>query len=230
VSNPSWLLLLLLVKHFFPPLTPSSYIKRRISLAVAAGNEKGDKRWLKYIKIITDDYNNRPVTGCQMKRNEVTRENEMKLLAEKLGADDVAPVFNTRLLRSFSAKTHQALGFAFKRGDRVLLANDVNHETTARLATGGAFTKKSVVGSFGSKIYTVNEALLRANATHYVMVYSLQGLPGIWYDFELTLANRFAGSTPEEVEAVKLRQVERDAKLRAVAAAKRRKAAANRWK
>jgi hypothetical protein len=197
---------------------------------VAAGNERGDHRWLKYIEIVTRDYNDRPVTGCQMKRNEVTRENEMQLLAQKLGADDVAPVFNTRLLRSFSDKTRKALGFAFDRGDRVLLANDVNHETTARLATGGAFTKKSVVGSFGSKIYTVAEAYLRANRTHYVMCYSLQGLPGIWYSYELTPANRFAGSDPQEIEAVRQRQVERDAKLRSVAAAKRKKAAANRWK
>ena len=202
------------------------YLKRRLALATAA-NDPGDKNWLQHIQPIVDDYNSRPVTGCSMRRDAVTQQTELKLLAQKLGADDVTPIFNTRLLRGVSAKTMQTLGFKYNVGDGVLVANEANYETTARLAAGGGFAKKSVVGHFGTKVYTVSEGFLKANDTHYLMVYHLKGLQGIFYDHDLTPAT-FAGRGPEAEQAAAALQATRDVKLRAQAAAQRQKAA--RWK
>jgi hypothetical protein len=201
------------------------YLKRRLAVATAA-NDKGDKNWIQHVASVVDDYNGRKCKGTNIRRVDVTRKNELEVLSQRLGVENVYPIMNTKLLRGLSEATLKALRARFRAGQKVLLATDSNYETGARLAAGaGAFGKKSVEGSFSSKVYTVQEVLLKANETHYIIVYKLAHLEGVYYQNELIPAT-FAGSGPEAEEAARQLQDAREVKLRRLAAAKRRKRAA----
>jgi hypothetical protein len=84
-------------------------------------------------------------------------------------------------------------------------------------AGGGAFAKVSVVGSYGRKVYVVSAAFLKANRTHYIEVYSLEKMEGVYYAGDLKPAP-FAGSDDVARKAL---QAVRDAAAKK-AAAKRR--------
>jgi hypothetical protein len=199
------------------------HCKRFLGLALAA-NDKGDRNWLKHVPSVVDAWNARPTSGTDVARRDVTKANELEVVAAKLGVDDPVAHVNARLIRAMSDRTRRALGFRYAVGDRVLLANKSGYETGARLATasaGGGFAKTSVVGSYGTKVYTVSAAFLKASKTHYIMVYGLAGTEGLYYAGDLTPAT-FAGVGADAEAADATRQATREAKLRARAAAKRR--------
>ena len=197
------------------------YVKRRLGLALAAN---GDRNWVRHVASVVDDYNSRPVSGTTVARSAVTKANELEVLAEKLGVEDLVPHVNSRLIKSMSPATRAAVGFRYAAGDRVLLANKANYETVARLeqaaSGGGAFAKTSVVGSYGSKVYVVSSAFLKANRTHYIPVYGLEKMEGVYYAGDLKPAT-FAGSGAAADASRQERQAAKDAAVRK-AAAKRR--------
>ena len=199
------------------------YVKRRLGLALAA-NGGGDRNWVRHVDGIVADYNARPVSGTRFARASVNKANELRVLADKLGVQDLVPHVNSRLVRSMSTATRAAVGFRYRVGDRVLLANKANYETVARLeqaaSGGGAFAKTSVVGSYGRKVYVVSSAFLKANRTHYIPVFGLEKMAGVYYTGDLKPAT-FAGVGDAADAARRDRQAERDRAARK-AASKRR--------
>ena len=106
----------------------------------------------------------------------------------------------------------------------MLLANKANYETVARqeqaASGGGAFAKTSVVGSFGRKVYVVSSAFLKANRTHYVPVFGLEKMEGVYYAGDLKPAT-FAGVGAAADAARTDRQAERDRAARKAASRRR---------
>jgi hypothetical protein len=203
------------------------YLKRRISIGTAA-NPKGDRVWLKHVDPVVKDFNDRLCKGTNFKRSEVNKGNELEVLAQRLGVKDVTHVHNTRLLRGLSDRTLDALKVRFRPKQKVLLASAVNYETGARLeAKAGKFGKKSLEGYYSTKIYTVSEAFLKANDTHYIITYKLRNLHGVFFEQDLIPAN-YSGSGPEADLAAQEVQAERERKLRKIASDKRKRRAAER--
>ena len=159
-----------------------AYLKRRLGVAMAA---RGDNNWVDALPHVLADHNRRPVSGTDVRRSDVNKKNELAVAAMRqgLGAKgDASVLVNTHLHHSFSPRMLKAIDFRFKPGDRVLLSRSANYESAAKLAGGGdAFGKVSVHGAYFPKPYTVTEAFLKANATHFIMAYRLAGLEGPYY-------------------------------------------------
>jgi hypothetical protein len=196
-----------------------------------AANDPGDRNWIKHLPSVLHHANEKKVVGApKFKRSEVTKANELQVLAAKMGAKDCVPLINTRLIRCMSERTRKLLNFKFKKNDKVLLAASSSYETVARLARSeGKFTKSSVAGDYDPTVRVVKDAFLKANKTHYVHCYELYNLEDVYYTNELVSA-AFAGTGEEAEQRQAARQAAREAKLRAAAAKKRAKRRAERWK
>lgn len=159
------------------------YIKSRISISLSL-NDPNDRNWLQHLDGIVADYNNRFVKNSTIRRKDVNRSNVMKLLAQQYGVQDFSAILNTNVLGSFSKGLRKAIGFKHQPGSRVLLSRSANYNLK-----GGAFLKKSVEGSYGKKVYIVEDCFLKANAkNYYCLVYTLKGFKGIVYPSEIVPA------------------------------------------
>jgi hypothetical protein len=186
------------------------YLKDRLGTALAL-NESNDRNWLKHLDPIVADYNNRMVKGATIKRVDVRRGNVMQLLAQKYGVKDFTPLFNTSVVGNFSKGLRKAIGFKHEKGSKVLLSRSANYNLKT-----DAFLKKSAEGSYGKKVYVVEDAYLKSNAKqYYSMVYRLKGMEGFFYASELipALFSEEEGAADEDAA---------DRRKKAVKARKRR--------
>ena len=144
---------------------------------------------------ILDDYNDRPTSGSNMKRSSINKYNVRELLAQLYKAEDYTPLFNTSVLGNFSDRMRKQIGFRFARGQRVLVSLSANYRIKSSL-----FTKRSVVGSYGKRVYVVKDVFLKSNSKHtYSLCYRLFGLSGLFYQTEL-LPAVFSEGDDKELE------------------------------
>lgn len=186
------------------------YLKDRLSTALSL-NDKGDNRWLSHLDTIVADYNQRLVKGTNIRRQDATKANQMKLLAQKFKVKDFEPIFNTSVVGNFSKRMFKAIGSKYIVGSKVLLSRSANYNLKS-----DAFTKKSELGSYGKKVYTVTNVFLKSNSKHfYSLMYKLKGMEGIFYSTELipALFSEEEGAPDEDLE---------DRKKKAAKAKKRR--------
>lgn len=186
------------------------YLKSRISTALSL-NARGNLDWLSHLKPILDDYNARNVRGTNIKRQDVTKKNEMKLLAQKFKVADFTPHFNTSVVGNLSGRMFKAIGAKFHRGSKVLLSRSSNYTLKS-----DAFTKKSVEGSYGKKVYEVSNVFLKStNSGFMTLMVKLKGMKGIFYQSEIipALFSEEEGAKDEDQE---------DRKKRAAKAKKKR--------
>ena len=187
------------------------YVKDRLSTALSLNN-KGDNSWLPHLQTVVDDYNQRFVKGTNIRRQDVNKSNEMKLLAQQFKVEDFTPHFNTSVVGNFSKRMYKAIGSKYHVGTKVLLARSANYTLKSDV-----FTKKSVEGSYGKKVYEVSNVFLKAtNNQFYSLMYKIKGLEGIFYATELIPA---LFSEEEEKEGTskdedKEDRKKRDAKVR----------------
>jgi hypothetical protein len=201
------------------------------ALSVALGmNKKGDNKWIDKLEGILASYNARHVKGTQMRRDEVTKDNVMELLAQKFQTREFGVYFNNAVVSNFSAKLRKGLGFKYSPGQRVLLTRAATYES-GQGKVKGAFDKKSVDGTFSRTVYVVDKAFLKDNSQHTLnMMYTLKTLEGdrplfgIYYQSEITPA-LFAGRAkkPWEEGAAAVKDPEEQAQRDKAAAARRRK-------
>ena len=159
------------------------FLKGRLATALSL-NTKGDLNWEKHLKGILEDYNSRPVKGSSIRRCDVNQKTVMKLLEQKYNVKDFTTYFNTATIGNFSDKMREAIGFKHRIGEKVLLSRSANYQLKSN-----AFTKKSVEGSYGKKVYTIEAAFLKTTAKQfYTIVYKLEGIHGIFYSSELVPA------------------------------------------
>ena len=183
-------------------------LKTKLSLALSL-NPKGDLNWEKHLPKILEEYNSHFVKGTNIRRCDVTKKNVLKVLAQKYKVADFYPAQNTAVLGNFSAKMRKAIRFKHRQGEKVLISRSANYTLKSN-----AFTKKSVEGNYGKRVFVVENAFLKSNAQHfYTMVYKVKGLDGkpldgVFYSSELIPA-LFA----EDPEAVDEDEAERKKKL-----------------
>lgn len=161
--------------------TMIGHLKSNLSIALG-NNAKGDNCWTKHLPGIVASYNEKMITGTNIKRKDISRANYGEVIAKRLGAKDYAPLINTSVSSHFSKEMRQLL-FKFQIGDKVLLARSAHYNVRMH---GGKFAKKSVIGSYGDKVYTVKKCLLKSNDRFFLNpVYRLSRLKGLYYSSEL---------------------------------------------
>jgi hypothetical protein len=158
------------------------YLKTRMSLALKAS---GEKRWVDLLPVIVDDYNSKPIPGTGgIKRNSVSKGNYVSMLERLYQSEDPGSLNNIANSANYSKRVARSL-WKFEIGDLVVLAKSVDYSRKKK----GAFDKKSVKGSFGSRVYEITGRRLKSNGKHFlVAVYSVGGLSGLYYPGELRKA------------------------------------------
>ena len=171
--------------------TMIGHLKSNLSIALG-NNARGDNCWTKHLPGIVAYYNEKKIAGTDIKRKDISRANFGEVIAKRLGAKDYSPLINTSVSSNFSKKMRQLL-FKFQVGDKVLLARSAHYNVRMQ---GGKFGKKSVIGSYGDKVYTVKKCLLKSNDRFFLNpVYRLSRLKGLYYSSELI---PFAGGGIED--------------------------------
>jgi hypothetical protein len=179
------------------------FLKRSISVGLGM-NARGDNNWLKLVEPILTNFNSKFVKGTKIRRDAVSKDNVMELLAQKYKTREFGVYFNHSVVSVFSAKMSRGLGFKFSPGQKVLLTRASTYESGESKAKG-AFEKPSVEGTFGRTVYTIDRAVLKTNeARYYVMCYYLNKLDGtklqgLYYAHELQAAS-FADRTKRSWE------------------------------
>jgi hypothetical protein len=145
-------------------------------------NDPGDNNWLRHLDPILLDYNNRCTKGTKIKRADVNKFNELKVLAQKYGVQDFTHIINGAVVGNFSPQMRKAIGFRFDKGSKVLVSRSSNYNLKS-----DAFAKRSADGSYGKKVYEVEAAYLRttSNKQFYTMVYKLKNMEALFYPTEL---------------------------------------------
>ena len=127
-------------------------LKRLLSISIfEEGGQSGGNTWIKFLKQIEHDHNNKLVPGTRFKRNEVTRFNWLEFLDELYDKDDVTMSFNSR---NIDSKTLEGLPrssklFKFSLGQEVLLSREglpfnKNEQDAAKSVSQKRFIKKAL--------------------------------------------------------------------------------------
>jgi hypothetical protein len=151
-------------------------MKERLDMACAS-----DNNWVDKIADILEAYNDRFVTGTNIRRRDVNKDNWIKVLMQRYDTRDPYPLFNLGQAGNLSEGRQRRLRFRFAVGDKVRLSNRANYTTK-----GSAFWKSSEKGSYGPRVYEVEEVRLKSNKDLFLSkVYALKGLKGLFYETEL---------------------------------------------
>ena len=158
------------------------YLKDRVAVALSL-NDRGNNRWLSHVDSVTQDYNKRFVKDTKIRRIDVNKQNEKKLLAQKYKTKEYEHIFNTSIAGNFSPELRKSVGFRFKEGDMVLVSRTANYRLK-----NDSFLKPSVEGSWGKTVYKIKRAFLKSNGRYsYRLCYKLTSptLNGSFYQSEL---------------------------------------------
>ena len=157
-------------------------MKERLSMALQL-NRQGDNNWIRHIESIVSARNKETIRGTSIVRNSVTKHNFMKVLEELYNSTDPTMLFN---LASTSSDAY-APWLAKKiwkhdLGAKVLLSRDANYQLKKDF-----FRKKSILGAYDEKVYTVKSRELKGNKFFLTPVYTLSPTRGDskYYESEL---------------------------------------------
>ena len=171
------------------------FVKERLSQALALTKSR---RWVDNVAKIVADYNSRPVTGTNVRRSSVNKNNYPHLLQQTTGLEDPTALFNLGDSSNFSEKLGNRL-FKFKLEDTVLLSREANY--LLKPNEKGIFVKPSMQGAFGPIVYRVVQRTLKNTARQFLTpVYKLRALDrkqkdpqGFFYERELSKTPAFTG-------------------------------------
>ena len=137
---------------------------------------KGGKVWINYLPAICSEYNQTKIEGTSYRRQAVNRVNFSHFLSQLLKTSEPELTFNSFKAGPFENSDWNRRIFKFDLGDRVLLARSTTWDDESEKKK--AFTKISVEGGYGKRVFTVGGRQLRASKWHksYVPVYSLTEL------------------------------------------------------
>ncbi|CAM6055381.1 unnamed protein product [Sphagnum tenellum] len=157
------------------------FLKQRITMALDL-NAKGDNNWVKHVKGIVDDYNGRVIPGTTFIRKNVEKKDFMPLLGQIFRSRE-DPTMLLNLASSTSSGYPDWMSkklWRFELNQPVLLSLDANY-----MLRKSSFSKKSITGSFGKKIYKITERVLKSNRLFVTPTYRLSGLESLYYETEL---------------------------------------------
>jgi hypothetical protein len=163
------------------------FVKERLSIAMRAN---GDGRWVVHVPSLVRDYNNQIVKGSgNVKRKDVNKNNYLDMLEKVYKSTSPSLLFNMGSVPEQSSLSKFI--WKYQVGDSVMLARRVSEDVKGR---GDAyFEKPSVKGTFGPKVYKIAGRHTKMNSGLFLCaVYSLRGVPGKYYQTDLSPA-LFAG-------------------------------------
>ena len=137
---------------------------------------KGGKYWIDYLTAITTEYNQTKIEGTSYRRQAVNRINFSHFLSQLLKTPEPELTFNSFKAGPFENADWNRRIFKFDLGDRVLLSRSATWDDEKEKKK--AFTKISVEGGFGKRVFTVGGRQLRSSKWQksYVPVFSLAEL------------------------------------------------------
>jgi hypothetical protein len=156
------------------------WVKESLSTAERA---VGDGRWVVNLQGLVSEYNSRVIPGTDVVRKDVNKNNYVRLLEKKYKSDSPTSLMNLANLPENSSLARFV--WKFKVGDAVLLARRVSDDLKKRI-----FDKASVVGTYSPKVYRVSGRHTKLNSGLFLCaLYSLEGLPGKYYQTDLSAAS-----------------------------------------
>ena len=163
------------------------FLKTKLSQIL---KHKGGKRWIEYLSAICAEYNQTKIEGTSYRRQAVNRINFGHFLSQVLKTSEPELTFNSFKAGPFESADWNSRIFKFKLGDRVLLSRRATWDNEREKLK--AFTKITMEGGFGKRVFTVGGRQLHASKWQksYVPVYSLTELgPSLhFYANELKMA------------------------------------------
>ncbi len=146
------------------------FLKTKLSQAL---RRKGGKTWVDFLKEICSEYNKSKIEGTSFRRQGVNQANFSQFLSQLLKTKEPELLFNSSKAGPFVQESWNKKIFKFDLGQRVLLArvaNWVDADEKMRV-----FSRASLRGSFGQRVFTVGARQLRTtkNFKSLVPVYSL---------------------------------------------------------
>jgi hypothetical protein len=134
---------------------------------------------------LCENWNNQEIENTKYKRKAVDKYNYTDMMSQKLGLKDASMLDNLAEGRIALPSVEKRL-YKFSLGDKVLLARKVSYEITKK----SHFDKATVVGNYGSKVYTIQDRMWKSNKDGMLVVmYKLSNLHGLYYQSELLPAN-----------------------------------------
>jgi hypothetical protein len=148
-----------------------------------AERSAGDGRWVVNLEGLVAEYNSRVIPGTGgVVRKDVTKNNYVQLLEAKYKSTSATSLMNMANLPENSSLAKFV--WKYKVGDAVLLARRVSEDLKKRI-----FDKASVVGNYAPQVYRVAGRHTKMNSGLFLCaVYSLEGLPGKYYQTDLSPA------------------------------------------
>ena len=155
------------------------FVKESLSTAERAA---GDGRWVSNLKNVVTQYNSRVIPGTDVVRKDVNKNNYVQLLDAKYKSTSATSLMNMANLPENSSLAKFV--WKYQVGDAVLLARKVSEDLKKRI-----FDKGSVVGNYAPQVYRVAGRHTKMNSGLFLCaVYSLEGLPGKYYQTDLSPA------------------------------------------
>ncbi len=181
-------------------------VKTKLSQALSAGSGSSSKKWVDLVEPLVREYNEQKIAGTSYKRQAISRENFNHFMSQLFGTQDFDLRFSAFAVQPFQNQDWNRRIFKFQLGDRVRVSRKADWTDPENRA---GFKKVSMMGSYGSKIYTVSGRQLRADRSmkHYVPVYQLAEIRDggfQFYEGELVkvAGQKTAGSASETSAAV----------------------------
>jgi hypothetical protein len=159
------------------------FVKTRLSQALNSGlAESNPKRWIHLVEPMVKEYNTQKIKGTSYRRQAVSRENFNHFLSQVFGSEDYDLRFSSFAVQPFQNEAWNKKIFKFELGDKVRVSRKADWTDASNR---NVFKKVSMVGGFGSAVYTVSGRQLRADRTgkRYIPLYQLAEIRNCGFQF-----------------------------------------------
>jgi hypothetical protein len=173
------------------------FVKTRLSQALNSGMAGSNpKKWIHLVEPMVKEYNTQKIEGTSYRRQAVSWENFDHFLSQVFGSKDYDLRFSSFAVQPFQNQAWNKKIFKFALGDKVRVSRKADWTDPSNK---NVFKKASVVGGFGSTVYTVSGRQLRADrsGTRYVPLYQLAEIPNCGFQFYEAELNRVTNKSTD---------------------------------
>lgn len=157
-------------------------LSQALNSGLAPGSGGSGKRWIHLVDPLVKEYNTQKIAGTSYRRQAVSKENFDHFLSQFFGTKDYDLNFSSFAVQPFQNEQWNQKVFKYRLGDKVRVSRKADWTDPENR---NSFKKPSVVGGFGSKIYTVSGRQLRSDRErkNFVPVYQLAEIPDGGFQF-----------------------------------------------
>ena len=187
------------------------FLKDRFGQGMAMNHADPKLRncWVRLIDPILDDYNSKFVTGTNIRRKDVDKDNYLEVLRQRFPqAENQRDFVPLSFATSFTPQLAEKV-FKYDVGEKVLVSRSATREDETK---GGIFLKRSLHGAFAPKICKIEYTALRSsNSGVAIPTYYIENDEKPYYESELAPVR---GERPEKKNrSGKTEREEREAEI-----------------